>query len=400
MKNTFQYISNLFTMITMILIMASCNSKMEEAANEEHHEEENAVELTQAQYDQANIELGSIEKRVIGSELMVNGIIDVPPQGNISINMPYGGFVKYIDMLTGTSVKKGQLLATIENPEFIQFQQDYLEGLANQEFLKAEFDRQQELYSEKVASGKSFQQAKSNYLANEAKIKTMEARLKLIGINLAKIRDGIVATSVSIYSPVTGSVREVYTNRGKYINPQDVIMDITNAEDLHVELTVYENDIPKIRKGQRIRFTLANTPDQWREAEVFLLGSSVREDRSVTVHGHLEQMYEDLLPGMYVTAKVETDSNDVWTVPEPSVVRFGGKYYIFAYTDQRTENGKTVHDFEMLEVIKGYTEDEYTEISLVDSSTEMSTVKLVCKGAFTLLATAKNSEAEGGGHGH
>lgn len=400
MKNTFQYISNLFTMITMILIMASCNSKTEKAANEEHHEEENAVELTQAQYDQANIELGSIEKRVIGSELMVNGIIDVPPQGNISINMPYGGFVKYIDMLPGTSVKKGQLLATIENPEFIQFQQDYLEGLANQEFLKAEFDRQQELYSEKVASGKSFQQAKSNYLANEAKIKTMEARLKLIGINLAKIRDGIVATSVSIYSPVTGSVREVYTNRGKYINPQDVIMDITNAEDLHVELTVYENDIPKIRKGQRIRFTLANTPDQWREAEVFLLGSSVREDRSVTVHGHLEQMYEDLLPGMYVTAKVETDSNDVWTVPEPSVVRFGGKYYIFAYTDQRTENGKTVHDFEMLEVIKGYTEDEYTEILLVDSSTEMSTVKLVSKGAFTLLATAKNSEEEGGGHGH
>lgn len=400
MKNTFQYISNLFTMITMILIMASCNSKTEKAANEEHHEEENAVELTQAQYDQANIELGSIEKRVIGSELMVNGIIDVPPQGNISINMPYGGFVKYIDMLPGTSVKKGQLLATIENPEFIQFQQDYLEGLANQEFLKAEFDRQQELYSEKVASGKSFQQAKSNYLANEAKIKTMEARLKLIGINLAQIRDGIVATSVSIYSPVTGSVREVYTNRGKYINPQDVIMDITNAEDLHVELTVYENDIPKIRKGQRIRFTLANTPDQWREAEVFLMGSSVREDRSVTVHGHLEQMYEDLLPGMYVTAKVETGSNDVWTVPEPSVVRFGGKYYIFAYTDQRTENGKTVHDFEMLEVIKGYTEDEYTEISLVDSSTEMSTVKLVSKGAFTLLATAKNSEEEGGGHGH
>ena len=400
MKNTFQYISNIFTMTSIILIMVSCNSKTKEAAKEEHHEEENNVELTQAQYDQANIELGSIEKRIIGSELMVNGIIDVPPQGNISINMPYGGFIKYIDMLPGTSVKKGQLLAIIENPEFIQFQQDYLEGLAIQEFLKAEFDRQQELYNEKVASGKSFQQAKSNYLANEAKIKTMEARLKLIGINLAKIHDGIVSASVNIYSPVTGSVREVYTNRGKYINSQDVIMDITNAEDLHVELTVYENDIPKIRKGQRIRFTLANTPNHWREAKVFLLGSSVREDRSVTVHGHLEQIYEDLIPGMYVTAKVETDSNEVWTAPEPSVVRFGGKYYIFAYSDQRNENGKTVHDFKMLEVIKGYTEDEYTQISLVDSSTELSTVKLVSKGAFTLLATAKNSEEEGGGHGH
>lgn len=399
MKNTFQYIHNITMMASLILIMASCNSKTEEAEKEEHHEEENAVELTQAQYDQANIELGSIEKRVIGSELMVNGIIDVPPQGNISINMPYGGFVKYIDMLPGTAVKKGQLLATIENPEFIQFQQDYLEGLANQEFLKAEFERQQELFTEKVASGKSFQQAKSNYLANEARIKTMEARLRLIGFKPSKIRDGAVSASVNIYSPVTGSVREVYTNMGNYINPKDVIMDITNAEDLHVELTVYENDIPKVRKGQRIRFTLANTPDQWREAEVFLLGSSVREDRSVTVHGHLEKMYEDLLPGMYVTAKVETDSNEVWTVPEPSVVRFGGKYYIFSYVDQRTENGKVVHDFEMLEVIKGYTENDFTQISLADTSREIIDIKLVSQGAFTLLAKAKNSEEEGG-HGH
>jgi cobalt-zinc-cadmium efflux system membrane fusion protein len=395
MKNTFKYISNISMIAIMSLIMISCSAKIEEVS-EEHHEEASGVELTQAQYDQAKIKLGSIEKRTIGSELRVNGVIDVPPQSNISINMPYGGFVKFTDMLPGTSVKKGQLLVVIENPDFIQFQQDYLEGLANQEYLKAEFDRQQELYIEKVASGKAFQQAKSAYLVNEARIKTMEARLKLIGFSPSKVSSGAVSVSVNIYSPVTGYVREVYTNIGKYVDPKDVIMNITNSDDLHVELTVYENDIPRIKEGQRIRFSLANSPDQWREAEVFLVGSGVREDRSVTVHGHLNEIYDDLLPGMYVRAKIETNTNEDWVVPEAAVVRFGGKHYIFGFVNEHMEVEGKVYTFEMHEVIPGYSEDGFTQVSLVDFSDEISSIKLVSEGAFTLLAKAKNTEEEGG----
>jgi len=295
-------------------------------------------------------------------------------------------------------VKKGQLLVVIENPEFIQVQQDYLESLASQEFLKAEYDRQKELYDEKVASGKSFQQAKSDYMANEARIKSMEAKLKLIGFSVAKIKEGNVSASVNIYSSVTGAIREVYTNVGKFINPQDVIMDITNSDDLHVELTVYENDVPRIKEGQRIRFALANSPNEWREAEVFLIGSGVREDRSVTVHGHLKKMHSDLKPGMYIAAKIETDSNKTWAAPDESIVRFGGKHYVFVYAGERSEDGQEMHDFEMLEVQKGSSEDGFTQISLLETSLEISSLKLVTSGAFTLLAKAKNSEDEGGHH--
>lgn len=400
MKNTFKYISKISMALFLGLAIVSCGSQTEETAEEHHEEGENTVELSQAQFEQAGIKIGKVEQRIIGSELRVNGVIDVPPQSNVSINMPYGGFVKYTEMLPGSKVKKGQLLVVIQNPEFIQFQQDYLESLANRDFLKAEFERQEELYKEKVASGKNYQQAKSDYLANEARIKSMEERLKLIGFSIPKIKEGTVSASVNIYSPVTGAVREVFTNVGKYINPQDVIMDITNSEDLHVELTVYENDVPRVKEGQRIRFALANSPEEWREAEVFLVGSGVREDRSVTVHGHLRKMHEDLKPGMYVAARIETDSNETLTAPEASIVRFGGKQYVFSYAGKKSENGETVHDFEMLEVIKGYTEDGYTQISLADTAEDLSNIQLVTKGAFTLLAKAKNTEEEGGGHGH
>lgn len=390
---------HIYILLIAITLLSRCSEKSHDhEQSNDAHEASNTVELTEGQFEQAGIKISAIEKRTIGSELRVNGKIDVPPQSNISINMPYGGFIKYIEMLPGTNVKKGDLLVIIENPDFIQFQQDYLESLANQEFLQSEYQRQETLFEEHVASAKNFQQAKSIYLSNEARIKALEERLKLIGFNPEKVRKGKVSGTVNIYAPVTGAVREVYTNIGKYISPQDVIMNITNSDDLHVELTVYEDDIPKVKIDQRIRFALASTPGHWREASVFLVGSGVREDRSVTVHGHLKEHYDDLLPGMYVSAKIETGSNESWTVPEEAIVRFEGKYYVFSYSGKRTENGKLVHDFDMLAAHKGITEDGYTEISLQDTSIAIDQVKLASKGAFTLLAKAKNTEEEGGHH--
>ena len=221
------------------------------------------MRLTDPQFDLAGIKIGKVERRKIGSELNVSGKIDVPPQSNISINMPYGGFVKFTEVLPGSKVKKGQLLVVVENPDFIQFQQEYMEDIANREFLKSEYERQQKLYKENVASGKAFQQAKSAHMANEVRIQAMAARLKLIGFDPERIQNGEISAKVNIYAPVNGYVRTVYTNIGKYIDPRDVILDITNSDDLHVELTVYENDISKVREGQLIRFSLANSPDQF-----------------------------------------------------------------------------------------------------------------------------------------
>ncbi|TXE13522.1 efflux RND transporter periplasmic adaptor subunit [Algoriphagus aquimarinus] len=394
-----KYIINSLITLTIAGIIVSCNSKIESVEIQgEHEENESRVELSQAQYEVTGIELGKLEFKEIGSELMVNGVIDVPPQNNISITMPYGGFVKNTTLLPGDAVKKGQLLVTIENPEFIQFQQDYLESLANSSYLKSEYERQEKLYGEQVASGKTFEESKSNFLANEARIKTSKARLTMIGFDPGKVETGEIKSVVNIYSPVAGSVLDVYTNIGKYVSPQDVIMDLTNSDDLHVELSVYENDITKIKKDQRIKFNIANTDEEWREAHVFLVGKGVRKDRSVTVHGHFDSKNTDLLPGMYVTAKIETASEKALVAPNDAVVRFGEKHFIFSYLGQRDENGKPAYDYEMIEVIMGNNEDGFTEVTLLDSARAYEEIKLVTKGAFTLLSKAKNSEEEGGHH--
>ena len=388
-------------LLATILVVVGCKEKVSIGSDDAHNEEnENRIELTDDQLAQTEINIGKVEKRKIANEITVNGMIDVPPQGNISITVPYGGFLKYTAMLPGSRLKKGQLIARIENPEFIEFQREYLEALANNDYLKADFVRQETLNKEEVTSTKVFQKAKSNYLINKANIQALESKLRLIGINPSSVKNGSVSSTVNVYSPINGVVRDVFINTGKYFNPQDVLMDITDASDLHVELKVYEDDIPLIRNGQRIRFRLANAPEKWMEAEVFLIGNNVREDRSITIHGHLKEKNEDLLPGMFVNANIEIDAQEQYAIPEEAIVRFEGKNYVFKSIGKRNEGENTMNDFEMVEIIKETEEDGYVAFSFKENSEDISTLTLVLNDAFTLLAKAKNSEEEGGGHGH
>ena len=188
-------------------------------------------------------------------------------------------------------------------------------------------------------------------------------------------------------------------NTGKYFNPQDVLIDITDASDLHVELKVYEDDIPLIRIGQRIRFRLANAPETWMEAEVFLIGNNVRQDRSITIHGHLKEKNEALLPGMFVNAAIEVEALEQYAITEEAIVRFEGKHYIFKSLGKRKEGEQTMNDFEMIEIIKGHEEEGFVAFIIKDETEDINNMDVVLKDAFTLLAKAKNSEEEGG-HGH
>lgn len=394
MKNIYITIS----LFVFTVLLNACSSAPQAMEEEHHNEAANRIELTQAQYDQATIEIGKAEKREMSIPLKVNGRIDVPPQGNVSISMPYGGFITKLELLPGSNVKKGQVLVTVENPDFVGFQQEYLEGLANRLYLKEEFKRQELLYADSITSTREFEKVKSEHLVNEAKIKSMEVRLKLIGFNIKDIQSGNIRSSVPVISKVSGSIRDVFANVGSYVQPQDVIMSITDREDLHVELTVYESDIPKVKEGQMIRFRTENNAE-WRDAEVFLVGKDVREDRSVTVHGHMKAHDDDLLPGMYVSARIETASILVWTLEESAVVRFGGKHYVFVSKGEEDENGTKIQVFEMHEVIVGNKSDQYVEVNPINKSMLFYKLPLVTKGAFTLLAKAKNTESEGG-HSH
>jgi cobalt-zinc-cadmium efflux system membrane fusion protein len=138
--------TNLIISLTFVALLASCgNGDTNVETKKAHNEEIQTVELTQAQYESAEITLGTIEKRSISGVISANGFLDVPPQSKVSISAPMAGFVKSTQLLPGSKVSKGQVVAVMENQDYIQLQQEYLENYGQLEFLNSEYERQKEL---------------------------------------------------------------------------------------------------------------------------------------------------------------------------------------------------------------------------------------------------------------
>ena len=390
----------IFFPLASALVSCDNNKVAGEKQEEQHdeHEEENGVELTQAQSRTAGIELGKVDKKQISGTVKVNGVLDVPPQQLVSISVPLGGFVKNTSLLQGSRVKKGQVIASIENLDFIQIQQDYLEAKSQLELTEMDYKRQQELAKENVNSQKTLQQSKTNFATWQAKYNALREKLKVINIDVRSLEAGQVTSSINLYSPIGGYVTQVNVNIGKFVTPTDVIFEIVDTEHLHAELIVFEKDVPKLKIGQKVRFTLANETEE-RMATIYLIGREINKDRTVQIHCHIDKEDTELLPGMYLSAYVETGGALVPALPDEAIVDYNGKKYIFIVSEGKHEEGKSKESgqhFMMLEIQTSNRELGFTEVNVPDS---LSQAEVVVKGAYALLSKMKNSEEEGG-HAH
>lgn len=324
--------------------------------------------------------------------MVANGVIDIPPQNLVSISAPYGGFVRSTDLLQGKRVRKGQVLATIENPDLITMQQEYLETAGQLEYAELEFARQTELSRENVNARKVLQQATADVKIQKARLAGLRGRLQIAGISPKSFADGNLVTRSSIVSPISGSVTVVNVNLGMYVNPTDVMFEIVDTDHAHVEISVFEDDIPKIKIGQKIRFTLSNDPATQHEAKVYLINQKINEDRTVRIHGHLDHDDRGMMPNNFVRAVIETGASPVPALLEAAIVDFEGKSYVFvpvAAADKLT--------YDMVEVTRGVTERGYAQVKMPGDFDRKR--EIVTKGAYALLAKLKNSE-ESGGHHH
>jgi cobalt-zinc-cadmium efflux system membrane fusion protein len=380
----------------LLIVMFSCNPDKGAGISEEKDSVQmNIVSLTAQQAEAVGITLGRVEQKRINSAIKVNGVLDVPPQQLVSISSPYGGFLKATTLLQGSPVAKGQLVATIENFEFIQFQQDYLEAKGNYELAKADYERQQQLAKERVNAEKTLQQSKASFLTWSARFSGLREKLKVLNMDLAAIEAGNFTSTIRLYSPIHGYVTSVNVNIGKFVNPTDVLFEIVDTEHLHAELTLFEKDVPKIRIGQKVRFTLANESTE-RTATVYLIGREISADRTVRIHCHIDKEDKEMLPGMYLMAVVETGGADVPALPEEAIVDYQGKQYVFTGAGQKSESSgsdKKLRYFNMVEVKTGNIEFGYVEIT-GETSEDLANEQIVVKGAYALLSKMKNVEQE------
>lgn len=345
------------------------------------------VQLTGQQYQYAGIQLGKLETRRLGRVVKVNGVLDVPPQNMASVSAPMGGFLKSTRLLPGTRVKKGQVIAMMEHPDYIQLQQDYLDSKSRLELAQLEYDRQKELNRENVNSAKVYQQATADYQVLQHRVKALSEKLLFIGLNPTRLSSEGLSRAIPIYSPINGYVKEVNVNLGRFVNPTDVLFEIINTEHMHLALSVFEKDVSRIREEQRVVFNLPNEPRQERMGRVHLVGKAIGTDKTVMIHVHIDKDDPTLLPGMYVNARIETGDSTALTVPDAAIVSAEGKDYVFV------PKGGQPHGFQRVEITKGISENGYTAVRL-PANLKPEQTRVVVKGAYSLLAKMLNVEEE------
>ena len=365
-----------------MMVLLSCGTK-EEAATEvvKEEEQETLIELNEEQLKNAGITVGYPAEMNMHSTIKVNGVVDVPPQGMVSVSFPLGGYLKSSHLLPGMGVKKGEVIATLEDQSYVQLQQDYLMAKAKMEFLSTDLVRQKELSEQDAASKKTYQQASADFKTQQVLIRSLEEKLRIVGIDPEKLSVNTITRTISLRSPINGYVTKVNVNIGKYVNPADVLFELVDPDDIHAALTVFEKDIMQIKKGMRASVTLADKPGKKYEVDVILVTRNVDENRGGLVHCHFENANHELLPGMFLNGSFELDNKKTIAVPESAVVRYQSKPYIFIAKDSSR--------FEMMEVEIGTSDQQMIELKSKEG-VDWKQQKVVLKNAYSLLGKLKN----------
>ena len=378
------YIPLIYSLIIGLSSLLSCQSGEQAGTESSNLNQESAtdstpqrtdgpvlVSLTQAQYDMAGIQEGQPASRTMRTILTVNGVLDVPAQNLVSVSVPVGGYIRKIDLEPGMRIRKGQLLAILENPDYVQLQQDYLDTKAKLEYADLEFVRQQELSRENVNALKVFQQTRANRQSLQAQLAGLTQRLAMLRINTATLTPDRLTRTISIPSPVAGYVTDVPVNNGRFLNPTDVLVQLTDIDHLHVKLNIFEKDISRIKNGQTIRFGMGGdvgngTLKLPHTGDIFLIGKSISADRTIPVLAHPDGNSADYIPGGYITAQVATSTQPLSTLPEAAVVELGGKNFI--YILEKKSGNPTMYAFQQIEVKTGIRDKGYVAVTIPEHS--------------------------------
>lgn len=340
------------------------------------------VSLTDLQIKNSGIETNTLNNLDIAHKIMLTGQIDVPPQGMASVSAPSGGYVRVSRFMPGNYVSKGQTLATLENPELVQLQQDYLLAKSNLQYAQQDYTRQKDLNENKASSDKVTQKAYNESQNQNILMKGMAQKLTAMGINTGSLNANNIRRTFAVISPISGYISTVNVNIGQYVSPMDKMFDIVNTGDLHLALKVFEKDLSKIKVGQKVFAFTNQNPTKKYEARVFIIGKDFSADRSVLIHCHFVDNSLQLLPGTFMNAEMEADSQEGIVIPDDAIVTWEEKQYIFEEVKPKT--------YKMFPVEIGNAENGFTE--LLNFKEENRSKKFVTKGAYQLLMALKNVE--------
>lgn len=380
----------------LLCTFISCGESNEQpteiSETEEHHEAVEEAMLSQERFDALGMKIGTLSKQSLTGFVEANGQLEVPPQNQATVTTSVGANIDEILVIEGDKVQKGEVVAYISHPDLVQLQTDFLKAANRAALLKNEFERQKKLYEAGVASGMEFQQAESNYQVAKGLVTGLKTQLGMLGVNPQQILSGNIYKRFPLVSPIDGAVQKVGVVTGQFVEPRTNLFEIVNTEHVHVDLMVFEKDVHQLAAGQKVYFEVSALPGNQMTAEIISIGKTFEQGpKAVHVHAEIKNKTKNLIPGMYVEARIATDSTMTIALPKEAVVKEGGKS--FAFTAEREGEAWS---FQPVEVITGQKDEKWVAVEFKEKPAP--NIKFAFNNAYYLMAEMK--KGEGGGHHH
>lgn len=412
------YIAQICT-IALTLALGSCSSSGsasskdgQAGAGEDNHPEPLAVAvITPEQMKAIGIDFGHIEYKDLTSTIRALGFLRVPMNHRAKATPLYPGVIESLRVQMGDVVRKGQAIATIGSPELIKLQEDYLACSADLRQAEQELQRQRTLASGKAGTGRNLEQAETTLRTLQARSSSLGSQLRLVGISPSSLSPESIRPVITLTSPINGTVSNIYVSIGAFVDGSSPVIEVVDNSALHLDLRVFERDLPKVAVGQTIHFTLTNNPTSEYDAVVYSIGSAFEdESKSIAVHCRVEGDKQGLIDGMNITGVVSLGTELKPVVPVGAIVEADGKDYIIVETalpseadghdheaEGHTHQGEHNHAhegaraFRKVEVARGVTELGYTAIVPVEELPQEAVI--ITKGAFFVYAKLSGSVA-------
>jgi membrane fusion protein, heavy metal efflux system len=290
------------------LLLFSCNSgqNSEKVSNNDSvSTKDTAKAVSTTPPDSANALDATTSATAKPNEVVFHGTIVLSPEKHASVSVLMDGMIKHTSLLAGKYVRKGAIVASVVNQDFVDLQQTYLDSHAQVEFLRAEYQRQKTLASQKAASDKKLQQSKAEYLSMVSRLQASAVRLNLLGLNPGVILRNGIQPYLFVKAPVSGYVSNVSVNVGKYVHTGDALCEIIDKSSPMLKLTTYEKDITKLHVGSALQFKVNSMEEKTFNAVVVSVGQNVDPiNRSLEVYARVTSRNVLFRPGMYVSVRL------------------------------------------------------------------------------------------------
>lgn len=357
----------------------------------EHSDHDTGVHLTSAQIKTMDIGFGDFTNLKINDYVSATGTLDLPPNGYADVSARATGFVRNSrNYVEGDYVKKGATLGYLENPDFIEHQQRYLELAAELTYLGEELKRQETLLAADAGVLKNVQRLRSDVAATTAQLAGTHQQLEYLGIRTADLTTENISNRITLFAPRSGCITSIAMHDGMYVERATKLMELIDEDHFHLELDVFERDVAKIEKGQDLTYTVPSLGSKRYTAEVHVIGKEFNEEnKTVRVHAHPTGEQPPFVRGRFVEARIFLTDQTVQALPEEAVFRDGAMAYVFIAPAE--SSGDEV-EFERLRVNPGITDGGFTAVRLIDPLPEG--MRIVTQGAYFVYAQSQAGALE------